>query len=141
MTSRPMSDHTFGLVTANVAIRSIKDRELRRTAIGQMHRVVKPGGTILVVGIQYTGEHREDLDALGAEAVSVRGLEPGGWFGSPFFASRLVAARRPSARPPRAGARGCGNGPNRVAKTRRPRWRRRFRSRAVAGTTRISHGT
>lgn len=90
-----MADDAFEVVAANVVVQNIKDRELRRTAIGELHRVVKPAGTILVVDIQPTRQYRDDLMDPGAQEVSVRSLGPAGWFEDPFFAGKLVAARKP----------------------------------------------
>jgi SAM-dependent methyltransferase len=95
MTALPMADATFDLVTANVALQNLKNRELRRTAIGEMFRVAKPGAPIVIVDIQYTQEYRDDLVELGAQSVAIRNLGLDGWYGNPFFASKLVSARKP----------------------------------------------
>jgi SAM-dependent methyltransferase len=95
MTDLPFPDASFDVVTANVAIQNVKDRSLRRTAIEEMVRVTRPGGTIIIVDIQYVAQYKEDLLACGAREVAVRRLGPVGWFGNPFFASRLVSAQKP----------------------------------------------
>jgi SAM-dependent methyltransferase len=95
MTDLPFPDACFDVVTANVAIQNLKDRSGRRTAIEEMVRVTRPGGRIIIVDIQYVGQYREDLLACGARDVVVRRLGPVGWFGNPFFASRLVSAAKP----------------------------------------------
>jgi len=99
MTSLPMADSTFDLVTANVALQNVKDRELRRTAIAEMFRVAKPGAAILIVDIQHTQEYRDDLTALGAQSVAIRTLGIDGWFGNPLFACKLVSARKQRTEP------------------------------------------
>ncbi len=99
MTSLPMADATFDLVTANLVLRNMKDRELRRTAIAEMFRVAKPGAAILIVDIQYTQNCRDDLTALGAQSVAIRTLGIDGWFGNPLFACKLVSARKQRTEP------------------------------------------
>jgi SAM-dependent methyltransferase len=95
MTLLPFPDGSFDVVTANVAIQNVKDRAERRTTIEEMVRVTKSGGTLLIVDIQYVDQYKEDLLACGASEVAVRRLGPVGWFGNPFFASRLVSAVKP----------------------------------------------
>jgi len=41
-------------------------------------------------------QYRDDLLGCGAVDVTVSGLGFDGWFGNPFYASRLVSARMPS---------------------------------------------
>ena len=93
MTALPFRDGSFDAVLANVAIQNLKDRELRRRAISEMVRVAGPAGRIRIVDIQYVSQYRDDLVACGATEVAVRRLGPRGWFGNPFYASRLVRAR------------------------------------------------
>ena len=95
MSAMPFADDSFDLVTANVAIQNIKDRELRKGTISEIVRVTRPGGQIRIVDIQYTGQYRDDLQELGALDVTVRRLGVAGWFGNPFYASTLVSARKP----------------------------------------------
>lgn len=96
MSDLPYPDSTFDLVTANVAIQNVKDRKLRQRTIEQMMRVTKPGGSILIVDVQYVTQYRDDLIKAGADNVQVRRLGLDGMFGNPFFASRLVCATKPS---------------------------------------------
>lgn len=96
MSELPYPDSTFDLVTANVAIQNIKDRKLRQRTIEQMLRVTKPGGSILIVDIQYVTQFRDDLVQAGAQNVEVKRLGIDGMFGNPFFASRLVCATKPT---------------------------------------------
>lgn len=95
MTQMDLPDASFDLVTANVAIQNVKDRQLRRQTIEHIFRVTKPGGMIHIVDIQYMAQYRDDLLGLGAIDVELKHLGPIGWFGNPFFASRLVTARKP----------------------------------------------
>ena len=91
MAELPYRDNSFDLVTANVAIQNLKERERRRQAIQEILRVTAPGGRIRIVDIQYVGQYRDDLEALGADNTKVSGLGPRAWYGNPFFASELVS--------------------------------------------------
>ncbi len=95
MTEMPFVDGEFDVVVANVAIQNIKNRERRRTAIDEMVRVTADGGRIAVVDIQYVDQYKDDLAAAGAEDVVVHKLGADGWYGNPFYASRLVTATKP----------------------------------------------
>lgn len=95
MTELPFADASFDAVTANVAIQNVKDRGLRRQTISEIYRVTKPSGRILITDIQYVKEYRDDLIACGAKDVTVKRLGIRGWFGNPFFASKLVSAHKP----------------------------------------------
>lgn len=97
MTELPLPDDAFDLVTANVSIQNVKDRDLRRQTIEEILRVGRPGAEIAIVDMQYTKQYEDDLRALGAVDVSRRTLGPSGWFGGPWAASRLVRARVPQA--------------------------------------------
>ncbi len=96
MSEMPFMDDSFDLVTANVAIQNIKNRELRKSTIAEIVRVTRPGGLIRIVDIQYTAEYRADLTELGVLDVTVRGQGVNGWFGNPFYASKLVSGRKPA---------------------------------------------
>lgn len=95
MSDIDLPDASFDLVTANVAIQNVKNRDLRRKTIEHMYRVLKPGGLIYIVDIQYLSQYEDDLRSLGAVDVEARSLGPIGWFGNPFYASKLVVARKP----------------------------------------------
>ena len=99
---------------------------------------MKPAGTILVVDIRHTRQHRDGLLDPGAQEVSVPSLGPAGRFDEPFSAGKLVAARKPWLRlaaGSRRGATGLLDGDVRSSVESS------VYSRLVAGTVAISHGT
>jgi arsenite methyltransferase len=95
MAAMPFEDGQFDLVTANISIHDVEDDDTRRKAIAEIIRVTRPGGQIRIVDIHYTAEYQDQLELLGAENISTRSLGVNGWYGSPFYASRLVRASRP----------------------------------------------
>jgi arsenite methyltransferase len=95
MAELPFADDTFDLVVANVSIQNIKDRDRRRTVIDEIVRVTKPGGRVRIADIQYARQYRDDLEANGADGATSQNLGVRGWFGNPFYATRLVSATKP----------------------------------------------
>ena len=95
MSRLPFADASFDLVISTIAIQNIKDRATRDQAIAEIYRVTAPGGRIRIVDIQYVAQYRDQLQALGALDVQVSNCGIRGWFGNPFFASRLLAATKP----------------------------------------------
>lgn len=96
MTAMPFPDESFDLVTANIAISEVDNDEAgRREAVAEILRVTRSGGQIRIVDIHFAGEYRDQLRNLGAEYVKTKSLGMNGWYGNPFYASRLVSARKP----------------------------------------------
>ena len=95
MTELSFPDASFDVVTANVAIQNVKDRQLRKHTIDEILRVTKPGGRIRIVDMQYVNQYRDDLVAAGATDVKVKYLGLNGVFGNMFAISRLVSASKP----------------------------------------------
>jgi arsenite methyltransferase len=95
MTALPFPDESFDLVTANISVHDVDNDEAgRRNAVAEILRVTRRGGQIRIVDIHYVGEYRDQLKNLGAEGVKTKSLGFNGWYGNPFYASRLVSARR-----------------------------------------------
>jgi arsenite methyltransferase len=94
MAELPFPDDTFDLVVANVSIQNIKDRARRRTVIDEIVRVTKPGGRVRIADIQYARQYRDDLEANGVTDATARNLGVRGWFGNPFYATRLVSGTK-----------------------------------------------
>jgi len=96
MTAMPFPDDSFDLVTANIAISDVDHDEAgRRAAVAEILRVTRRGGQIRIVDIHYVGEYRDQLKNLGADNVKIKSLGLNGWYGNPFYASRLLSARKP----------------------------------------------
>src|SRR3981081_1217903 len=55
--SLPYADATFDLVMSVVVFSSILDESLRQTIVGEMWRVLRPGGLIFVYDFIYSNPH------------------------------------------------------------------------------------
>jgi ubiquinone/menaquinone biosynthesis C-methylase UbiE len=66
----------MGLVTASLAIHNIPTREGRAKAVSEAWRVLAPGGSLVIVDIQRTGEY---LATLRARTTQVTGPDDLGW--------------------------------------------------------------
>ncbi len=95
MSALSFPDNSFDLVTASAAIQNIKDRELRRQTISEILRVLKPGGRVRIVDMQYVRQYRDDLASCGATGITVTRLGMRGVYGNFFAISRLVSAQKP----------------------------------------------
>jgi arsenite methyltransferase len=61
----PFPDSSFDLIASNLCLHNIYDRELRRKAVQQIVRVLKPGGTVLLSDYKLTGEYAAQLGTAG----------------------------------------------------------------------------
>ena len=85
----PYPDATFDLVLSALALGGLSAAELRTAAVGEMVRVTRPGGRIVIVDRAHTGESAAALRACGATSVLRSG--PRLWLFPPV---RLILARR-----------------------------------------------
>jgi ubiquinone/menaquinone biosynthesis C-methylase UbiE len=65
----PYKDNAFDVVLSSLAVHNIDDATGRAQAVGEMWRVLTPGGHIAIFDIVRTGEYRKALAARGAELV------------------------------------------------------------------------
>jgi ubiquinone/menaquinone biosynthesis C-methylase UbiE len=69
----PFADASFDLVVSNLCLHNIYDRGLRRRAVGQIARVLKPGGVAILSDYMLTGEYARQLRELGFSVTKRRG--------------------------------------------------------------------
>lgn len=94
MRELPFDDATFDVVVTNAAIHNLKHADDRAQAMTEIWRVTRPGGKLVLADIQHTGQYVEVLAGLGATDVRRRSAGWHGWFGNPFYATRVVEATR-----------------------------------------------
>jgi arsenite methyltransferase len=59
------ADGAFDVIVSNLCLHNIYDRETRRRALGQIARVLKPGGVAILSDYKHTAEYAEQLRQAG----------------------------------------------------------------------------
>lgn len=95
MRDLPFEDASFDVIVTNAAVHNLKASEDRATALAEMWRVTRSGGRLVLADIAHTGEYEKVVRSLGAVDVSRRSAGIQGWFGNPFYATRVVTATKP----------------------------------------------
>jgi SAM-dependent methyltransferase len=88
--SLPFADESFDVILSSFAIHNIYDPVGREKAIKEIHRVLKPGGQLVLADIRYTSQYAEILRSLGWNQVTR-------WFPNFLFITptRVVRAAKP----------------------------------------------
>jgi ubiquinone/menaquinone biosynthesis C-methylase UbiE len=66
----------FDIILSAWAVHNVADPELRRQALAEMLRVLKPGGIMSLTDIEGREDYLQTLRNLGAEAVALTILHP-----------------------------------------------------------------
>lgn len=94
MRALPFADERFDVIVSSLAIHNIGSAAGRAEAVREAHRVLKPGGRLLIADFQHTGDYESVLRGLGLTDVRRRDLGWRFWYGGPWFATWLVEARK-----------------------------------------------
>ncbi|SEN04968.1 Methyltransferase domain-containing protein [Nonomuraea pusilla] len=92
----PFEDASYDVVVSSLAIHNIPRSEDRAQAVREAHRVLRPGGLMLVADFQHTPAYEETLRELGVVDVRRRDLGWRFWYGGPWFRTVMLEARKPS---------------------------------------------
>jgi ubiquinone/menaquinone biosynthesis C-methylase UbiE len=65
MRKMPFPNASFDVVASNVAIHNVYDRESREQTMGEIARVLKPGGRVVIHDIRHVGEYAPALTRHG----------------------------------------------------------------------------
>ena len=90
----PFAAASFDVVVSSLAVHNINDPNGRIWAVSEAFRVLRPGGRLLIADFRHTDEYADTLRRLGALEVAVHDLGWRYWYGAPWFATRMVAARK-----------------------------------------------
>lgn len=73
MRELPFADGRFDVIVSTWAIHNIPSAEGRRRALEEIHRVLKPGGRLVIVDLGYTRNYLMELRRLGMSTLTRRG--------------------------------------------------------------------
>ncbi|MEU6716865.1 class I SAM-dependent methyltransferase [Nonomuraea sp. NPDC046802] len=93
----PFDDGAFDVVVSSLAIHNISDEKGRTQAVREAHRVLRPGGLMLIADFQHTSAYETTLRELGVVDVRLRDAGWRFWYGGPWFRTGIIEARKPSA--------------------------------------------
>ena len=113
MRELPFDDGRFDVIVSSLAMHNIPTVEGREQAVKEAHRVLRPGGLMLIADFQHTPQYETVLRELGVVDVRRRDLGWRFWYGGPWFKSEMLEARkpRPNGGDPRsAGAKAVADG-------------------------------
>jgi ubiquinone/menaquinone biosynthesis C-methylase UbiE len=65
----PFGDRTFDAVVSSLALHNLRGAGGRAAAVGEIARVLKPGGRVAILDVGRTGQYATALAAAGLEAV------------------------------------------------------------------------
>jgi arsenite methyltransferase len=68
----PFQENSFDLITANLVIHNLPNRQAREAALAECVRLLKPGGQLVIVDFQRTRHYAEHLKALGLTVTRSR---------------------------------------------------------------------
>ncbi|MER6944536.1 class I SAM-dependent methyltransferase [Nonomuraea sp. NPDC000554] len=96
MRELPFVDGAYDAIVSSLAVHNIPTTEGRDKAIREAHRVLRPGGLMLIADFQHTPEYEATLRDLGVVDVRRRDLGWRFWYGGPWFRTWMLEVRKPA---------------------------------------------
>lgn len=91
----PFDDESYDVVVSSLAVHHISDAEGREGAIREAHRVLRPGGLLLIADREHVPAYETVLRGLGVVDVHRRDLGWRYWHGGPWAKTWMLRARKP----------------------------------------------
>ncbi|MEV0388622.1 class I SAM-dependent methyltransferase [Nonomuraea sp. NPDC050643] len=97
MRDLPFGDEAFDVVVSSQAVHDIPAQDGREQAVREAHRVLRPGGLMLIADFRHTPAYEATLRGLGV--VDIRRRDAGWrfWHGGPWLRTEILEARKPAA--------------------------------------------
>ena len=92
MTALPFNDNQFDAVFASLSLHNVKPKQARRQALTEALRVLKPGGRLVIIDIEHSGEYRRALATLGVQKIEVTNAGLDGVYG--VMVTRVLTASK-----------------------------------------------
>jgi ubiquinone/menaquinone biosynthesis C-methylase UbiE len=90
MRNMPFADGSFDLIVSNLAIHNVPSPDGRQRAIGEIARVLRPGGRVALMDLAFTRQYADWLSDAGL--IAIQRTWPARWFFPPLG---IVQARKP----------------------------------------------
>ncbi|WP_199876683.1 class I SAM-dependent methyltransferase [Bacillus smithii] len=87
-------DNIYDYVFSSLAIHNIKNKQGREKAVREAFRVLKPGGTLVIVDIVRTKEYLNVLKDLSVANVSHTLAGWKGWWTGPWMPTHIIVAKK-----------------------------------------------
>ena len=95
MTDLHLPNASVDLVVSSLAIHNLPGNDVRRSAIAEAVRVLRPGGRVVIADIGFTRRYAAWLRQCGMTGVERRSLGWRAWWGSPLIRTHAVTAAKP----------------------------------------------
>jgi SAM-dependent methyltransferase len=95
MRELPFDDESYDVVVSSLAVHHISKADGRAAAIREAHRVLRPGGLLLIADHEHVPAYETVLRGLGVVDVHRRDLGWRYWHGGPWARTWMLRARKP----------------------------------------------
>jgi arsenite methyltransferase len=95
MTDLQLPGESVDLIVSSLAIHNLPGNEVRRSAIVEAVRVLRPGGRVVIADIGFTRRYAAWLGQCGMTGIERRSLGWRAWWGLPLIRTHVVTAAKP----------------------------------------------
>jgi len=94
MMKLPFRNESFDLITSNLAIHNIKDKNGRRKALEEAYRVLKENGELIIVDIGNIKEYKLIFEELRLKDIIYKNTGYNGWWPGPWMPTYLIRGKK-----------------------------------------------